>query len=214
MKKSLLVIAVLCVWNLTFPAPAFAADGKGNLTPEQAAAEYTQVIDVRSQKIVDALGLADTNKAAKVHDIIMEQYRALNSWHDTNDPRIKAAHHDKAVIANINQPLRKLHDEYLSKLAHYLTPEQVELVKDKMTYGKVQFTFKGYCVEYPNLSDENKQAILQLLKQAREEAMDAGSSGEKSAIFNDCKGKINNYLASQGIHSAKWRKAHEGPQKP
>ena len=194
----------------------FAADSKNaksKLTPEQAEAEYAHVIDLRSQKILDALNFSDTNKAAKVHDIIMAQYRALNTWHNAHDPEIKAAKRDKAAIAKINIPLRKMHDEYLAKLAQYLTPEQIETVKDKMTYGKVQFTFKGYCVEYPNLSEANKQEILKFLKQAREEAMDAGSSEEKSAIFNQYKGKINNYLARRGIHSEKWIKAHEDSQK-
>ena len=216
MKQKLLKIAVVGAGSFLLVLTASAADknrAETRLTPEQAEAEYTHVIDVRSQKIVDALGLTDTNKAAKVHDIIMAQYRALNSWHNTNDPRIKAAHHDKAAIAKINVPLRKMHDEYLAKLAQYLTPAQIETVKDRMTYGKVEFTFKGYCVEYPNLSEANKEEILKFLKQAREEAMDAGSSEEKSAIFNQYKGKINNYLARQGIHTRKWIKAHEGSQK-
>jgi len=211
MKKALPLIAVLLL-----AVSSYAADSKNTetkLTPEQAEAKYTHVIDVRSQKIVDALNLSDTKKAAKVHDIIMAQYRALNSWHNTNDSRIKAAHHDKAAIAKINEPLRKMHDEYLAKLAQYLTPAQIETVKDGMTYGKVEFTFKGYCVEYLNLSEANKQEILEFLKQAREEAMDAGSSQEKSAIFNQYKGKINNYLSRQGIHSEKWIKAHGDLQK-
>lgn len=203
MKKSILTIVIACASVSIFAAGSSNAEIK--MTPEQAAAEYTHVIDVRSQKIVDALGLTDTNKAAKVHDIIMDQYRALNSWHNTNDSRIKAAHHDKDAIAKINEPLRQMHDQYLAKLAQYLKPEQVETVKDKMTYAKVEFTFKGYCVEYSNLSEANKQQVLKYLKEAREEAMDAGSSNEKSAIFNQYKGKINNYLARQGIHPDNWK---------
>jgi hypothetical protein len=210
MRKILIVTAVCTSAILRAAEPG---DSQARLTPEQAAAEYTHVIDVRSQKIVDALGLTDTNQAAKVHQIIMAQYRALNSWHEANDARIKAAHHDQEAIARINAPLRKLHDEYLASLARYLTPEQIETVKDKMTYGKVEFTFKGYCVEYPHLSDANKAQILKFLKEAREAAMDAGSSGEKSAIFNQYKGKINNYLAREGIHSEKWLKAHAGADK-
>ncbi|HET7626073.1 MAG TPA: DUF3826 domain-containing protein [Verrucomicrobiae bacterium] len=200
MKKLILNFLIAAA----FISAGFAAEkSPAKLTPEQAEAEYTHVIDARSQKIVDALGLSDTNTAAKVHDIIMAQYRALNSWHNANDPRIKAAHRDKAIIAKINEPLRKMHDEYLARLAQYLTPEQIETVKDKMTYGKVQFTFKGYTIEYPDLSEANKREVLNYLKQAREEAMDAGSSEEKSAIFNQYKGKINNYLSRQGIQSVR-----------
>jgi hypothetical protein len=195
-------IALLIALN-AFAAEKKSAPAKPGLTPAQSEARYTAVIDERSQKIVAALGLGDTNAAAKVHDIIMAQYRALNDWHNANDARIKAAKGDQAAIAEIQAPLRKLHAEYLARLAEHLTPDQIEIVKDKMTYGKVQFTFKGYGVEYPDMSKVDQQAVLNYLKQAREEAMDAGSANEKSAIFNRYKGKINNYLAKQGIHSHK-----------
>jgi hypothetical protein len=67
-----------------------------------------------------------------------------------------------------------------------------------MTYNKVEVTYKGYCDIVPNLTDADKAKILELLKQAREEAMDCGSSEEKSAVFKKYKGKINNYLSAQG----------------
>ena len=69
-----------------------------------------------------------------------------------------------------------------------------------MTYGKVQFTYAGFMVAYPDLAEEHKQKILEMLKQAREEAMDGGSAEEKTAVFQRYKGKINNYLSKQGIH--------------
>jgi hypothetical protein len=166
---------------------------KSKLTPEQAEAKYNTAIDQRSEKIVPA----------KVHDIIMAQYRALNGWHNTNDASLKAAKGDKVAVAKISASLKALHDEYLASLAQYLKPAQIEQVKDEMTYGKVQFTFKGYCVAYSNLSEANKQEILRLLKEAREEAMDGGSSDEKSAVFKRYKGKINNYLSKQSIHPEK-----------
>jgi hypothetical protein len=43
---------------------------------------------------------------------------------------------------------------------------------------------------------------MDLLKEAREEAMDGGSSQEKDAVFGRYKGKINNYLSKQG-HNVK-----------
>ena len=79
-------------------------------------------------------------------------------------------------------------------------------MKDKLTYGKVQFTYAGYMADYPNLADDHKQKILAMLKEAREEAMDGGSAEEKTAVFQRYKGKINNYLSKQGIHPEK-RKA-------
>lgn len=203
MKKSLPFLAILLLSVSAFAADGAAAASQGGLRAEQADAKYTAVIDERSQKIVDALHLGDAQAATKVHDIIMAQYRALNDWHNTNDAKIKAAKGDQATIAKISAPLKELHAQYLAKLAQYLTPEQVETVKDKMTYGKVQFTYKGYMIEYPALNEEQKAEVMRLLKEAREEAMDGGSSDEKSAVFNRYKGKINNYLSKQGIHPEK-----------
>jgi Protein of unknown function (DUF3826) len=202
MKKTFLISTLTTLLATILFAQGNAAT-ETNLAPEQADAKYTVAISERSQKIVDALELTDTNTAAKVHDIIMAQYRALNNWHNANDPKIKAAKRDQAVITEIQVPLKKMHDDYLARLATYLTPAQIETIKDKMTYGKVQFTFTGYCNEYPDLTEVNKQEVLKYLKEAREAAMDAGSSDEKSAIFNQYKGKINNYLSKQGIQSKK-----------
>jgi hypothetical protein len=50
------------------------------------------------------------------------------------------------------------------------------------------------------LPEANRQKILELLKEAREEAMDGGSAEEKTAVFQRYKGKINNYLSKEGIH--------------
>ena len=55
----------------------------------------------------------------------------------------------------------------------------------------------------PDLAEPHRQKILELLKEAREEAMDGGSSDEKTAVFQKYKGKINNYLSKQGIHPNK-----------
>ncbi len=83
-------------------------------------------------------------------------------------------------------------------LSEVLTPAQVERVKDQMTYNKVKVTYDAYCEIVPNLTDRQKQRMLELLQEAREEAMDGGSAEEKSAVFNRFKGKINNYLTAEG----------------
>ncbi len=198
-KVIIIAIALLC-------APIFAAET--NLTAEQEA-NYTKAIEGRTADILKILALTDTNKVAKVHDTIIAQYRALNAWHDANDAKLKAARADTNAVAQIRVSLKTLHDQFLAHLAENLTPEQVDAVKDKMTYGKVQFTFNGYVSQYPNLSEENKQKILEMLKEAREEAMDGGSAEEKTAVFQRYKGKINNYLSKQGVHPEKKKPAAE-----
>lgn len=195
--KKIFVIAVLAL----FVSASFAAET--NATPEQIEAKYTAAIEGRAADIMRALTLTDTERASKVHDAVIAQYRALKAWHDENDAKLKGAKTDTNAVAQIRASLKTLHNNFLAKLTENLSSEQIEIVKDKMTYGKVQFTYAGYIAAYPNLSDENKAEILRLLKQAREIAMDGGSAQEKTAVFTKWKGKINNYLSKQGIHPGK-----------
>lgn len=201
MKKTF-VIAVLAL----FVSASFAAET--NATPEQIEAKYTAAIEGRAADIMRALTLTDTERASKVHDAVIAQYRALKAWHDENDAKLKGAKTDTNAVAQIRASLKTLHNNFLAKLTENLSSEQIEIVKDKMTYGKVQFTYAGYIAAYPNLSDENKAEILRLLKQAREIAMDGGSAQEKTAVFTKWKGKINNYLSKQGVHPEKSKAAN------
>lgn len=177
-----------------------------NAAPDDSEAKYTKVIEGRTADILKVLDITNADTQTRVHDIIIAQYRTLNAWHTENDAKLKASKADTNAVAQIHATLKTIHNDFLSKLAQNLTPDQIEKVKDKMTYGKVQFTYKGYVSQYPALSEENKQKILDLLKEAREEAMDGGSSAEKTAVFTRYKGKINNYLSKQGLHPEKPKK--------
>ena len=174
-------------------------------SPEETEAAYTQAIEKRVADILAVLELKEPAKTKSIHDVLVAQYRTLRDWHDANDAKRKAA--KGAEAEPFKASLKTVHEKFLASLAAELTPEQVEQVKDKMTYGKVRFTYTGYLNEYPNMSAQNKQRVLELLKDAREEAMDGGSSDEKSAIFNRYKGKINNYLSAQGVTNPRKVKA-------
>jgi Spy/CpxP family protein refolding chaperone len=195
---------ILFLTAILFAGHLFAADtnaitaAKPTADPEAA---YRETIEKRVADIVVPLELKDAGKAKNVHDILVAQYRTLRDWHDANDTKRKTAKADEA--GQLKKSLKEIHEKFLAKLSANLTPQQVEQVKDKMTYGKVQFTYTGYMNEYPTLTDEQKAHVLELLKEAREEAMDGGSSEEKSAIFNRYKGKINNYLSAQGVSAPK-----------
>jgi hypothetical protein len=174
-----------------------------NAAADQAEAGYNKAIEGRTADILKVLDLTNADTQTKVHDIIIAQYRGLKAWHEDNDARLKASKSDTNTTAQIRASLKTIHDDFLGKLAQNLTPDQIDQVKDKMTYGKVQFTFKGYVSQYPDLTEENKQRILGFLKEAREEAMDGGSAAEKTAVFQRYKGRINNYLSKQGLHPGK-----------
>lgn len=205
MKTILLILALM-----SLQIAGFGADT--NLTPEQVEAKYTAAIEGRTAEILKSLALTNATQEALVHNTLIAHYRMLRAWHDDNDAKLKAAKGDTNALAAIRVSLKQLHDSFVAKLGAELTPQQVEQVKDRLTYGKVQFTYKGYVIQYPNLSDAQKAEILRLLKEAREEAMDGGSSEEKTAVFQRYKGKINNYLSKQGVHPAK-NKPADGEKK-
>jgi hypothetical protein len=79
-----------------------------------------------------------------------------------------------------------------------------------MTYKKVAVTYNAYVDELPQLTDAQKTQLKAWLVEAREKAIDAGSSDEKTAIFGKYKGRINNYLSAQGYDMKKageeWQK--------
>jgi len=207
MKKTLFIItaAVMAV-------SAFAAT-ETNLTPDQAEANYTQAIEGRAADILKILSLSNTNKAAKVRDTIIAQYRSLRAWHDANDDKLKQSAKDTNAVAQIQSSLKTLHNQFISKLSENLTPAKVEQVKDKMTYGKVKVTYDAYLEIVPGLTDADRAKILEFLKAAREEAMDCGSSKEKDAVFKKFKGKINNYLSANGHNVAQAYKDWGAKQK-
>lgn len=175
-------------------APLTAADKKTSKPDTEA--EYAAKLAVRAADILKALELADDAKAKRVHDIVIAQYRVLRDWHDGLDAKLKGAADEEAKV--IRASMKALHDKFIAALSAELTPAQVERVKDRMTYDKVRVTYDGYVEMLPKLTAAQKARILDILKEAREEAMDGGSSDEKTAIFGRYKGRINNFLSAEG----------------
>ena len=89
----------------------------------------------------------------------------------------------------------------------YLSPEQIEKVKDVMTFNVVHVTYDAQVDMIPTLTDEEKAQIMAWLKEARELALDAESSKKKHEVFGKYKGRINNYLSARGYDLVKEREA-------
>lgn len=191
-------------------------------TKEEQEAAYTKTITERAEKIVAPLGISNSEVATKVRDIIVQQYRSLNEIHTAKDNKLKSAKELKETNKEQAEELAKnadneaavglykLHFDYLSKLMLHLSETQVEQVKDGMTYGVLPITYKGYCDMVLGLTDEQKRQIKVWLIEAREHAMDAGTSDEKHKWFGKYKGRINNYLSAAGYDMKKegeeWQK--------
>jgi hypothetical protein len=181
----------------------------------QTDTAYKKVADERAGKIVNDLKIADRAKAARVKEVISAQYSNLNSLHSKRDLLLKSVDKtgDKAAadkkIADIRAAseaeVAKLHKEYLASLGKLLTPAQIDKVKDGMTYGVLPITYQGYVDMIPTLTEVQKAKIMGWLVEAREYAMDGGSSAEKHGWFGKYKGRINNYLSAEGYDSKKER---------
>ena len=177
--------------------------------------EYLQVVNKRSEKIVATLGIPDSAWFFRVRDIIAGQYINLNTIQAAQEDKIKIikqkegtdkAQYDKEIKeaeGPVTQQLDSLHKIYIASLGKELDSQQIEKVKDGMTYGVLPITYKGYQEMLPDLTSEQKDTILTLLTEAREKAMDAGSSEEKHKWFGKYKGRINNYLSAQGYNMKK-----------
>src|SRR4029079_11441944 len=115
MKLKLVIglLAVLLAAPATFAAPA----------DDEAA--YTQAIEKRTADIISALDLKDEAKAARVHDAIVNQYRALRDWQEKNDAAKKAK--DAPKQEELMAERKALHDQFLSKLSPELSPEQIDI---------------------------------------------------------------------------------------
>ena len=185
-----------------------------NPSSEQEALSYVKVAAERAGKIVANLGLSDGDQASRVREVIAIHYSALRAIHDPRDAQIKAI---KAASGNADSKasaiqrvrdeadlkLYQLHFEFVARLSAELSSEQVEKVKNGLTYGVLPLTYRGYQEMYPLLSDAQKKQLLAWLTEAREHAMDGGSSEEKHSWFGKYKGRINNYLSAAGFDAKK-----------
>jgi hypothetical protein len=181
----------------------------------QTQEDYKEVINKRAAKIVAALHATDTVFNKKVTAIVAEQYISLGRIHDGRNADIKEIRSkgteltagDKARIQKLevkaDKKLAKLHTSYLKKLSALCTPQQIDEIKNGMTFNVLNVTYTAYQDMIPSLTEEQKKQLLAWLTEAREKAMDAESSDKKHAWFGKYKGRINNYLSAAGIDMKK-----------
>ena len=188
--KKIMFAAILSLLTLTVNAQLVVLNDEGR------DSAYVETIKGRAQKIVDGLQLTDQTQARAVRNIIANRYFLLNDIH---------AKYDKSQQDALQAELYKHHFELASTLALYLNDDQIEAVKDGMTYGRLKRDYNAYLEMIPTLSDFEKQQILIWLKEAREYAMDAADSKGKHFWFDKYRGRTNNWLSSRGYDLKKER---------
>lgn len=186
-------------------------------TDEQKQADYKKAITERSAKIVKTLDLNDTGIYNKTVLEISNQYFSLNTIHENFKAAvtvIKGQSTGKAAVDEAikkeeekkAEMLRQQHSAFLTHLKGLLTDAQIDKVKNGMTYNVLNVTYTAYLDMLLNLTAEQKEKIYNWLVEARELAMDEGSSDDKHKVFGKYKGRINNYLSAQGIDMKKEEK--------
>ena len=188
---------------------------------KQEVTGYKKMITERSAKIVNALKITDSAKYNEVLDAIVNQYSRINAIDEQNKTAVADVKKLSRSKEDLDEAVKKeaekrsfqlvqLHAGFIAHLQKTLTDDQVEKVKDGMTYGICPITYAGYLDMLLNLTTKKKEKIYGWLKEARELAMDEGSSEKKHAVFGKYKGRINNYLSAAGYDMKKegeeWQK--------
>lgn len=184
------------------------------LNSQGRPADYIQTILNRSAKVTDALKLTGTDKGIQVRNIVANRYFKLNDIYAERDS-LKAlsktmtgtAKKQVAEFAEAQKDMKlyRSHFGFDADLSLFLTANEIETVKDVMTYNVVKVTYDAQCDMIPTLKEEEKAQILAWLKEAREFAIDAENSHKKHAAFGKYKGRINNYLSKRGYNLTKER---------
>src|SRR6185503_3972385 len=138
-------------------------------------------LDRRAAEILASLCLNAQAREARLTLLLAENLRTVRDAHN-------------AGFAPGNGVREKL----LAGLARDLTPDQIEIVKDKITIGQVPFTYNAYHDIVPDLTAQDDAFVLARLKDAREECLDVKNAEEMSAIFEKYKKQIEQYLDSHG----------------
>lgn len=171
---------------------------------------YVKVLTGRALKIVNSLALTDTVQASRITNIIVDQYLLLNEIHEGSKTAIKEVKakidlakdaQEAQITALKNKALASLyvlHFNFEGKVLAEVNNDILDKIKDGMTYGIFPRTYNAYLDMILTLKEEEKRYIYTCLLEAREQAIDAGSSDDKHAIFGKYKGRLNNYLASRG----------------
>jgi hypothetical protein len=208
------------LYFLLFLLTLLYTSGSYAQTASRQDSAYRKTIHDRSDKIVKSLEIKDQAKYTAVLDLVMNQYFDLNEVHDGHKKVITdikkqglpKEETNKAIEAQEEKKsgrLLQLHKAFIGHLKDNLADTQVDKIKNGMTYNVFHVTYTAYQDMIPGLTTAQKGKIYEWLIEAREKAMDEGSSDDKHKVFGKYKGRINNYLSTEGYDLKKeeeqWR---------
>jgi hypothetical protein len=204
-----LLIAVSSFAQTTQPAAilfgetaVYKAYDLKTLEPAVSAEEWTKydgTLSGRADEVLKDLALTDASKAEHVKTSVIDYYKFVRGWHDQHDAKTRELERDaKANDSKIEDERKDLtagHEAFLADLSSILTPAEVEAVKDRLCYRRPTIMYDGFTQQNPWLTAEQKADIKKICDDARDTAMDGGSSTEKHHIMDKYKGRLTNYIA-------------------
>ncbi|MFV8374530.1 DUF3826 domain-containing protein [Flavobacterium sp. LB1P71] len=181
---------------------------KKELTQEEKQANSNLEQEKKAAEWVASLNLNDTLKEQRIQTVIVTHLKAVRDWNNEHPGTIVPAginpttgqelsDLERQIISQSSMP-KTVHENLMAGLRKDLTEQQVELILDKYTIGKVQFTMAGYKSIVPDMTALEEETILKYMKQAREQAVDYKSMKQISAIFEIYKTKSEQSLNNNG----------------
>jgi hypothetical protein len=215
MKTNLIKFCGILLLSVCMTQPLTAQRQRVQLSPKEAEAKAAEAkrksdesLDQKAASYAEALRLNDSAKEARVSAVIATHLKAVRDWHNENINRVPEGSInpttgqvltalDREIIADSGIP-KSVRAALLEGLRKDLTEEQIEIIYDQYTIGKVEFTLNGYKSIVPNLTDKEEAVILENLKKARDQAIDMKNMKAVSGIFEIYKTKNEQYLNENG----------------
>lgn len=203
MMSRIISLFILFLFSVTISA----ADIKLNTRnlPSDAVSEAKQ----RAAKVLAKLSLTNDSIRENIQIVVTNRYLELREIHHRYEERnkvIEATDLSKEKKAEelersyyqYNSDLYRSRFGYIAWLSFYLNDEQVETVKDAMTYNLFHVRYNDFLDLLPNLTKAEKNRVYNWLIEAREFSMDFETPRKMRQMFTKYRGRINNYLAGRG----------------
>jgi len=176
-------------------------------TPEQISHELA-AIEKNALDWTASLRLNDAEKSKRISSLISKHLKAVHDWHYSNSYETVPAGInpatgrplgplDRQLIASSAMP-KTFHEELMRGLHEQLTEQQIEVILDKYTGGRLASTLKKYKTIVSDLTPDEEEVILSNLKKAREQSIDYKTVKLAIEIFEIYRTKNEEYLISKG----------------
>lgn len=202
--NKLLLFSFLLIFTFV---TSFAADVK--LNTRNLSTEAVAEAQKKAAKVLDKLSLTNDSIRKNIKIVVTNRYLELREIHQKYEERnakIEATGLSKEKkdeelersYYQYNSDLYRSRFGYLAWLSFYLNDEQVETVKDAMTYNLFHVRYNDFLDLLPDLTKAEKNRVYHWLVEAREFSMDFETPRKMRQMFTKYRGRINNYLAARG----------------